>query len=274
MTSTFREKHFSKRHIWEARISQLLDGFVYTQKHGLAKGMRRKGGLGFLPAFLSRGDDTNPEYLFFMNLDLEGKVVYDIGVFEGITTMFFSRRAKQVVSYEPNPGSLARVRENLRLNNVTNVELRDRAVGNAAGSITLTLDPLMPGAASADNEIASQMDSGDVAEKVEVEVVRVDDDIRAQGLPDPDFVKIDIEGFELAALEGMREMLGRAHPNIYMEMHGATREQKLENVRNIVNFVSDLGYADLRHIESDTPITRDNSDVAAEGHLFCVYAAG
>lgn len=271
MTSTFRSKHFSKRHLLEARISKMLDGFVYTQKHGLAKGMRRRGGLGFMPGFLSRGEAQDPEHLFFMALDLSGKVVYDIGAFDGIATLFFSRKAKQVVTYEPNPVSHARVTENLRLNDITNVDLRNLAVGNEAGTLTLTLDPLMPGGATADSTIASQMDDPAAAEKVDVRVVRVDDDNRENSLLDPDFVKIDIEGFELAALQGMPEMLERARPDIYLEMHGATQEQKLANVRGIVEFVEDAGYHDILHVESGAKISRDNSDVAAEGHLFCKH---
>ncbi len=274
MTSRFRSEHFSKKHLIEARISRMLDGFVYRQKHGLAKGMRRRGGLGFVPAFFARGDLKNPEYIFMMGLDLTDQVVFDIGAFEGITTLFFSNRAKQVVTYEPNPSSHARVTENLRLNDIKNVELRNLAVGSEAGTITLTLDPLMPGAASADTEIASQIDSSGDTNSVEVPVVRVDDDVRENDLPDPDFVKIDIEGLELSALQGMRETLERAHPRLYMEMHGATPEQKREKVHGIVEFVTGLGYNDITHIESGKQIGLENSADAAEGHLYCRHPDG
>src|SRR5580704_10090805 len=94
----FREAHFTWKHRMIAAVS-LRTNFTYTVRHGLAAGMKRRGGLWFLPF----GGAETEEERFLRQLDLSGKVVYDIGAFEGILSMFFSRRAKQVVAYEPTP---------------------------------------------------------------------------------------------------------------------------------------------------------------------------
>jgi len=63
-----------------AFVSQRLFGnYTYTIRHGLASGMRRKGGLGFLP--VNSGETAETEFL--RKLPLAGKVVYDVGAFEG-----------------------------------------------------------------------------------------------------------------------------------------------------------------------------------------------
>ena len=194
MSSDFRAAHFSKKHLLIARLSRMCDGVVYRQKHGLARGFRRQGGLGFMPAFLGSG--PTKEEAFLESLDLSGQTVYDVGAFQGLVTLFFCRKAGQVISYEANPRNADRVRRNLELNQVSNCILRNVAVGEEEGSLKLTVDPLMPGAGSADAAISGQIsDSSKEVETFEARVVALDQDRREQDLPPPDFVKVDRRRF-------------------------------------------------------------------------------
>jgi len=88
---SFRTRHFGLRHMVVAFLSQKLFGnYTYTIRHGLASGMRRKGGLGFLP--VKSGETAETEFL--RNLSLRGKVVYDVGAFEGLITLFFCQQSQ------------------------------------------------------------------------------------------------------------------------------------------------------------------------------------
>jgi FkbM family methyltransferase len=265
---SYRKVHYTLRHRVIASLSQRLDGITYTQRHGLIRGMRRRGGLGFLPALLAGGRRETAEHQFLRQLDLSGKVVYEIGAFQGILTLFFSSRAKQIIAYEPNPPSYERVVQNLRLNGRDNVRVRQLAVGDLAGSVTLLCDPLMPGGTSGDPSVAGQIQRGGSATSVTVPVVTLDDDIARARLPAPDLIKIDIEGMELPALRGMTQTLRRHHPDLYMEMHGATTEQKDDNVRSIVDFVRNVGCHAILHVESGQHITPATATRAREGHLY------
>lgn len=274
MPETYRKTHYTLRHRVIASISQHLDGITYTQRHGLIRGMKRQGGLGFLPAILAGGDHETAEHRFLRSLNLADRVVYEIGAFQGLLTLFFSSRAREVIAYEPNPPSYRRVLQNLRLNGRTNVRVRHMAVGNAAGSLTLLSDPLMPGGTSGDPTVAGQIQASGTVTAVEVPVVTLDADIESAHLPAPDFIKIDIEGMELTALQGMRETLARHRPDLYLEMHGATMAHKEASVRAIVAFLTEAGYPRLLHVESNEPITMANATRAREGHLFASFAAG
>ena len=268
MASTFRTAHFSAKHRIVARVSRLMDNVVYTQRRGIIRGMRRRGGLGFVPEFLL--PENTREEAFLRKLDIRDQVVYDIGAFQGLTTMWFSQTARQVITYEPNPNSYARVQENLRLNRIANVTLRPVAAGAQPGKLQLTVDPLMPGAASAAPGLSGQMRSSpSTYQTIEVSVVRIDDDILDSDLPQPDFIKIDIEGFELMALRGMADTLRKARPRVYMEMHGATPQEKSKNVAEIVRFMQGVDYGEILHVESGDSITFENATRAAQGHLFC-----
>src|ERR1700739_1668063 len=88
-------RHYTVRHRIIAWISQnLFDNITYTTRHGLLKGMKRKGGLGWLPGFM--GPAVTPELTFWMNHSFQGQVVYDIGAFHGLLTLFFARSSRQV----------------------------------------------------------------------------------------------------------------------------------------------------------------------------------
>jgi FkbM family methyltransferase len=261
--------HYSLRHRITARVSTLLDGHVYTIRHGLAKGLKRRGGLGWLPTWVRGAGKETPETSFLGKLDLRDKVVFDIGGFQGMLSMFFARQAKHVVIYEPNPASRLRLEENLALNGFTNVTVRPVGIGEKNEELELVFDPLMAGGASASTKIAEQIRSS--ARKLRVEkisIVPLDNEV-AGGMLVPDFVKIDVEGMELGVLKGMRKVLQSQHPALYIEMHGATVEEKRANARVVVDELFSNGYTDLLHIESKVSVTPAIADTALRGHLYC-----
>jgi FkbM family methyltransferase len=269
VTGQFRTEHFGVKHKLVAFISQKLFGnFTYTVRHGLARGMKRKGGLGFLPV----GAKPTEEEAFLRSLSLEGKVVYDIGAFEGLLTLYFSRQAKQVIAFEPNPRNRAKCIENLRLNHVANVRLIEEGVSNAPGTAALVFDPLMPGAGTADESIAQQISSSvDAARTVEITVLPLDEHVERKALPAPELIKIDIEGLEFQALQGMERVLSRYSPALYIEMHGATVKEKLANAQAVVGFLDAHGYG-LFDVENKRHLTPQNLGSHRPSHLYCTRA--
>jgi FkbM family methyltransferase len=246
----------------------LFDGVTYTVRHGLLQGMKRKGGLGWLPGRFSSVLDT-PEYRFWKSLDLTGQTVYDVGSFHGLLALYFASKAKQVICYEPNPRNRARLQENVALNRLNNVLVRDVGLGSKPGKFEMVFNPLMPGGSSIDPKTAGELlRSGAPVVKVEIEIATLDQDRGDQTLPAPDFIKIDTEGLEFDILKGALTTLEK-RPVLFLEMHGETMEEKKRKVAEIVAFLEKLRY-DIRHVESGASITSANSGAAAEGHLHCV----
>jgi FkbM family methyltransferase len=263
--------HYTLRHRITAWISQNVFGnFVYTVRHGLIKGMRRKGGLGWLPEFLSSSVESR-EHVFWKELDLSGKVVYDIGSFQGLLAMMFSRKAKTVVCFEPNDTNRARLLENLALNSIRNVTVRPVGIGAEKGTATMFFSPLMTGGASIDQKTVSNLQQTQEVRQQTINISTVDEEV-ASGLPVPDFIKIDIEGYELAALQGARETLVKLRPELFLEMHGETLREKKQKVRAIADLLDAQGYKML-HIETETIIHPSNCQVAIEGHIYATPLA-
>jgi FkbM family methyltransferase len=262
--------HYTTKHRIVAWISQhLFDHATYTVRHGPIKGMKRKGGLAWLPEFLS-GSTRTPEQSFWMDVNLKNLVIYDIGAFQGLLTLFFARQGRRVISYEPNTRNHARLVENIRLNGLKNVCVRKVGIGSKAEVATMVASPLMPGGASVEPDtVAGLINSREPVVSEQISITSLDDDIREMGLPAPDFIKIDIEGGELDALVGARHTLITHKPQLFLEMHGETMNLKRKNVAAIVAYLHELGYRSIRHVESGAGITVENGALAAVGHLYC-----
>jgi FkbM family methyltransferase len=251
-------------------LNRLFKNHTYTSKHGLAKGLRRRGGLAFLPAFIPRSTEMLKEEVFIASLDLTGKTVYDIGGDQGIYTLFFARKVGpkgKVFTFEPNPFSYSHIMTNVELNDFTHVEVRNLALGESQGELTFAFPARDPGRGTADPLIRDQILREAGAKSITISVGTVDSLI-ADGLPIPDFCKIDVEGLELNVLRGMKQALTHHRPDLFIEIHGADMAAKTANIRQVGAFILDHGYQ-IFHVESEQNLTAATIERAREGHIYC-----
>ncbi|MGH9970111.1 MAG: FkbM family methyltransferase [Pyrinomonadaceae bacterium] len=252
-------------------LSRLFKNHIYTSRHGLAKGLRRKGGLAFLPSFIPRSTEMFKEEVFIEALNLSGTTVYDIGGDQGIYTLFFARKVGEngkVVTFEPNPVSHTHIVANIELNGFKHVEVFNVALGEKSGKLTFAFPAKDPGRGTADELIKDQILKEPGSRTTEVDVDALDSLIPSAGLPKPDFAKIDVEGLEMKVLRGMRNTLKEHRPQLFIEIHGADMDAKQKNIRQVATFLLDLNYK-IHHVESDQEITHSNMDKACEGHIYC-----
>jgi FkbM family methyltransferase len=248
-----------------------MDKIVYTAKHGPARGLKRQGGMGWLPTFVPRTHEWDAEEAFLASLDWRGMTIYDVGGDQGLFTIFFAHRAGdqgQVVVFEPNPQSCQRIRQNVQHNGFRNVRIIPLGVGERRATLQFTFPAFEPARGSAAPAIANLIKHEVSAAGCEIEVNSLDDEIRRSGLPAPHFIKLDVEGMEYYALKGMQETLKTHGPRLSIEIHGADLNDKRANVRQVVALLRELNYR-IRHIESGETINSENADRACEGHLYC-----
>lgn len=258
---SYYTKEFSLVHRVISRISKSLN-FSYTSRRGLAKGLKRRGGLGFLPGGASTAEED-----FLRTLDLRGKTVFDVGGFVGLMTIFFASRAARVVTYEPLPASRSKIRDNLMLNRFDNVTLRDVAVAAEPGELKIVYDELMSGGATGDPEIGGELAvSAATPKSCVVPVTTIDLEIEA-GQPVPDFVKIDVEGMEYPVLCGMRKLLASRKPWLYLELHGTTPQDKQKNAQDVIQAMRDAGY-EVYDVENARIIGPAEPISGKESHVF------
>jgi FkbM family methyltransferase len=251
-------------------LQPLLKNQVYTVRRGLAKGLKRKGGLGFIP--FAR---LTPEQDFLLTLDLSGQTIYDVGGYQGVFTLFFARAcgaSGKVFTFEPNPKSYETILANVRLNALGNVDVRKVALGSSTTDGVLAVEDANMGTASLQTDIKEQILQRKGTSAIPVAIDTMDHQVASHGLPGPSFVKIDVEGLEMDVLIGMKDTLERFKPQLFIEIHGADIPKKIANVTNVVNFLLDRSYS-IRHVESGETVRYDNAAIAKVGHLYCRYDA-
>lgn len=242
---TFSIQHATLSQKTVAWISQNLFAAVpYRQHHGFAHGMRRVGGLGWVPA----KSPMSAKDRFLEDYPMAGLRVVDIGAFEGLMTLGFARKgASRIWAFEPARRNRKVLTRNIAANRLQNVTVFDVALADAPGESTLSYDSVRPSKASL----------GPGTERVRVATL---DEFSL----DPDLIKIDVEGFELPVLQGAVETLRRHRPKIVLELHGHTVELKKSKTHGILDFLQAQGYH-ATHIETQQPADAERH---YEGHLY------
>jgi FkbM family methyltransferase len=151
----------------------------------------------------------------------DGDVVYDCGANVGIHTLLFSKlvgpRGK-VLAFEPLPEAARDIVLNSALNDVKNVSVHEYALSDRPGTAQFQVAHLTTQGS------LSGMNGAVEGQGMTVPLSTLDAVIAA-GAPLPDFIKMDIEGAEGAALAGFEKVV-TSYPVFAIDLH--TPEQDLE----------------------------------------------
>ena len=252
-------------------LSRLAKKLIYSTYFGGVK-IKRQGGLGFLSIRnLRKNHSFKKEEQFLYDLALRDRCIYDIGSHIGIFTIFFAKyqdSTNQVIAFEPNPEIYAQLDKNVSLNNVQNIQTLNIGIGDEEGMLPLATRRYETNTASLDQEISKKILKERKSRTIPVKVMTLDGCIEKYGLPQPDFIKIDIEGMEYNALVGMSDTIKKKKPQLYIEIHGALDSIKKENIEKIYNHLNKKQYS-IYHVETQSRITKKNLSVAKKGHIFC-----
>jgi FkbM family methyltransferase len=135
-------------------------------------------------------------------------VFLDVGANSGQHSMFMSRYAKAVHAFEPFPPVLVRFRRMLEINKIANVTVHPVGLGHEAARLPFD-----------DRDLAFLPEGGNKARaSMELEIVPGDAALKKAGVARVDLVKMDIEGFEKAALLGLADTLRRDRPVVVFEL--------------------------------------------------------
>ena len=149
----------------------------------------------------------------FEQLLKPGDVVYDIGAHVGFYTLLASKLVGpegKVYAFEPLPRNLRYLREHLRLNHVTNVEVVEAAVSDVSEEVAF------------DQSSYHTWGHLDPNGTLRVRALKLDQAVLDLGFRPPKLVKVNVEGAEKAVLQGAREMIQLHHPIFIVSTHGDT----------------------------------------------------
>lgn len=180
-----------------------------------------------------------------------GEVFYDVGSNMGFFSLVAARQVGAsgcAYAFEPVAENAAFVRENARLNHLENLKLFEVAVGRESGSAELLLTDWDGGASLS----SSAVKPAEPVARRKVRMVALDDFVAAENLRMPSFVKIDVEGVELAVLQGMARTIAAAKPVLLYEVDDGNKKSFELRWKELDEFVSGLGY-EIIHLGNSYP---------------------
>jgi len=161
-----------------------------------------------------------------VELARSGTTAIDVGANVGMFTVPLALAVGaegRVLAIEPSPESTQRLEQNVRLNELDNVIVRQVAVSDQPGELLLRLgdDPAF-------HSTTAVAESRGVDEGVVVRAETLDGLWMSAGEPEVSFVKIDTEGGELDVLRGATRLMSEQRPSLLVEAKGAERERELD----------------------------------------------
>ncbi len=165
-------------------------------------------------------------------------IVIDIGANIGYYTLLFARLVGdtgKVYAFEPDPRNYLLLEKNIQTNNYSNVILEKKAVSNKSEKSKLYVTEYGAGSSMHKGNI-------DTTNGIDIDVITLDDYFKVNNII-PDFIKIDVEGFELNTLKGMKSVLQLSDKiKIMIEYNPLTKKYFNSNPMDSLNFLGELGF--------------------------------
>ena len=207
-------------------------------RNGVAKGL--KFNTGESCPELALGTYEVPIQNIFAQHLKTGDVFYDIGANVGFFSVIAAKlvgREGKVYAFEPGVENAKSIRHNAELNNFNQIEVIEKAVSNTSGSGEFLLAKYSGGHA-----LATADAPPDLAGKVTVDLVSIDDLIASEQIEPPNFVKVDVEGAELDVLKGMTQTIKTYQPTVIYEVDDGDRAAYERKYQELADFFESFNY--------------------------------
>lgn len=205
-----------------------------------------------------------------------GHICLDIGAEYGLYTHVLTRLvgpSGAVHSIEPLPRAFRLLSAGLCLSCCRNARLYRVALGERAERSTLSVPwrrglPVH-GRAFLTTGAKGQGPNAEFASSraVDVDVLTLDELCAQEHVDRVDFVKVDVEGAELAVLRGGQAMLARCHPTLLLEIEARHLSKYRTTPAEVVSWLATRGYS-MRIWRDGVWQTADQVTTAGRNYLF------
>jgi FkbM family methyltransferase len=171
-----------------------------------------------------------------------GDVVVDIGANRGMFALMAVHlvgKEGRVICFEPNPGCLDILERDIAANGIENIEIQPCALADQVGELTLSIPKINFG----EGTLGQTQYPLELTDQISVPV-RIGDDLLA-GVQ-PALIKLDVEGFEVRALSGLKSTLSVSSPIVVTEVVPAHLASCASSVAELIDLMTSLDYQAFR----------------------------
>ena len=169
----------------------------------------------------------------FINLVKKGDVLFDVGANVGYYTVLGSQltgNQGKVFSFEPLVRNISYLYRHVKINKLNNVTIIPSACSNNQSIVTFLENPIASMGRIENNAINTANTNTTLVSTVSLDAVA------AKLAIQPNVLKIDVEGAELAVLQGAEKIITDSKPIIFLSVHSP----KLRT--DCLNYLQKFGY--------------------------------
>jgi len=231
-------------------VKRMILYFVYRSLYVLSRGkvvgragsVRAKFEVNGLQELMRVRRHERPLLRRLMIEIMDGDVVWDIGANIGVHAVFCSVAAGEkgkVFAFEPEPNLVDKINKSSTRNPSTNLSVIPFALGDVPGTANLYVDP------SDGSGKHTLQDRGGFS-PLEIQVRTGDQLIDEGATIQPNIVKIDVEGFELGVLRGMKRSLRNEQLRfLVVEVHPVQIASLGEDVDEVKALLLEAGFTEF-----------------------------
>lgn len=177
----------------------------------------------------------------------------DVGAQSGLYTLFAKHFPNlHIHAFEPFPDSMKALKENIKLNNITNVTTYDFGVSDKCGEYVLNTSRHHNGLHTMGT---NPLRFNDVV-PISIKTTTID----SLNI-DVDFIKIDTEGWEYNILKGAEETIKRCKPLMQIEWNETNMAQCSVNPIELKEYVTSLGYVPVSKIGEELILIHEHHKI-------------
>jgi len=214
-------------------LKQMSENNEIIHIHGLKIKKSKTTRLSFLTG------ENEPEVTEILEKELkDGMKILDLGANFGWFTLIAAKKvgmSGNVYAFEPDPTLADALKTNVKLNNLDNVSIIPFAVSNKSSISKFSLNPLYP--------TRNRLESKTLSENIiDVKTISIDDFCEKNQLI-VDFIKMDVEGSEVKALEGMKNtIISNPKLKIVTEFNQKAIVDVGSSPEDLINLLEGYGY--------------------------------
>jgi FkbM family methyltransferase len=198
---------------------------------------------------------------FHLATALHSQAVFlDIGANFGYYSISLAKQTgAKVVAFEPQSAVAQKLLKHVEMNQLSDrIRVETMALSDAAGSVSMTSYEGNTGKTALSDAPG------------EVEVIRLDDWVKANPLERLDAIKMDVEGVEARVLRGGMDTIRRFRPKLLLEVNPFALARQGESAVKLASLLAEAGYR-IYSIQrrSLVPLNQLDDSMAAL-NIFCV----
>lgn len=143
--------------------------------------------------------------------------IFDVGANFGYLSLVWKQSIAQngkVYAFEPHPTIYNSLKKSVSSNQIVNLEVLNKAVSHASGSIELHLS------STTSNTLQQVARQNKANKTVAIDMITLDQFVNQNKITSVDLIKIDVDGIELDILKGAKQTIIAHKPIVIVETNG------------------------------------------------------